>query len=130
MLTLLIVALVHFQAPATSPLEGTWQVTRLVEAGEEASKARTKASVLDIKANKFVLRVAGDVVEEGTFKQIVKDGRTYLQVVSGTEKHWVLYKLSNERLTFCTGTDSNPPETLESKRGTESTFAELSRLGR
>jgi uncharacterized protein (TIGR03067 family) len=129
MLTLLIIALAPFQSPVGT-LEGSWQVTRLVEAGEEASKARTKASILEIKGDKFVFRVAGDVVEEGRFKKITRDGRTCLEVTSGTEKHWVFYKLVNDRLIFCTGNGTNPPETLESKRGTESTLAELSRIGR
>jgi uncharacterized protein (TIGR03067 family) len=129
MLTLLMIALVSYQSPPAS-LEGSWQVTRLVEAGEEASKARTKASILEIKGDKFVFRVAGDSVEEGTFKQINRDGRTCLQVISGNEKQWVLYKLAKDRLTFCTGNGTNPPETLESKRGTETTLAELSRIGK
>lgn len=129
MLTLLMIALVYNQSPPAS-LEGSWQVTRLVEAGEEASKARTKASILEIKGDKFVFRVAGDSVEEGSFRRVSRDGKTCLQVISGNEKQWVLYVLANDRLTFCTGNGMNPPETLESKKGTETTLAELTRIGK
>jgi uncharacterized protein (TIGR03067 family) len=91
-------------AKAPGPFQGTWDVTKLEQTGDDLTdtfKGETATMAFDGNRYTFTL---GEEVEKGTFKLDEKAKTLDLVIVEGTnkgKKQLGIYKLDGNKLTLC-----------------------------
>ena len=116
-----------------SPLAGTWQMVRAERSGDPAPELVTRHITLELTAETYLVRHAGQVTDQGTFATGAVVGRRTM-VWHGTAGHNAgrtipcLYQLRGDRLRICYGLNGVAPTEFATTIGDQRYLATYRRI--
>ena len=110
------------ETPAASALEGTWQVVKAELAGDEMPAFVAEKIEVDLTADTYTVRFAGDVSDRGTYA-LDAVGAFKVLLLTGVEGSNAgrtipaIYQLNHDRLRVCYGLDGFVPHAFATVAG-------------
>jgi uncharacterized protein (TIGR03067 family) len=120
-------------APASSPIDGRWQLLRAQLDSEDAPDLVVAKTEIRLALGKYEVRFAGQVVDQGTF-ELLPSAPTKTMELRGVEgpnagrRIPCIYQHVGERLRVCYGMDGTLPSEFVSAPGQQRYLAVYSRV--